>query len=76
MKKSIHLKQRNSKHFSSIGTGLRFAVSNYNNAVGSFESRFIPSAKKMKELGDSSFKEEVSDLNSIELAIRPINEIK
>ena len=47
---------------------------NYNNAVGSLESRFIPSAKKMKELGGSSFKDEVGDLKSIELSVRPLND--
>lgn len=61
-------------HFNAIGSGLKSAVTNYNNAVGSLESRFIPSAKKMKELGGSSFKEEVADLKSIEISVRPLNE--
>ncbi len=38
-------------HLDGIGTGLRNAVARYNNAVSSINLRFIPSARRLKELG-------------------------
>ena len=40
-----------SEHFSSVGKALDTAVRKYNDAVGSMESRLLPSSRKMKELG-------------------------
>lgn len=40
-----------SDHFSALGKGLQNAVKKYNDAVGSFESRLLPSTRKMKEMG-------------------------
>jgi len=38
-------------HFERVGTDLRQATETYNKAVGSLESRVLPSARKFKELG-------------------------
>jgi DNA recombination protein RmuC len=38
-------------HFERVGTNLRQATETYNKAVGSLESRVLPSARKFKELG-------------------------
>lgn len=37
-------------HFASIGSNLKAAVTNYNHAVASLESRFVPAAKKLYSL--------------------------
>jgi len=38
-------------HFEGVGSSLKRATENYNRAVGSLESRVLPSARKFKELG-------------------------
>jgi DNA recombination protein RmuC len=48
----------------SVGTHLGRSVDAFNRAVGSFESRVVPSARRFKELGISSDKEIA--LNSVE----------
>lgn len=48
-----------------IKKGLEKSVESYNKAVGSFESRVLPSTRRFKELGISSDKE-IDELTSIE----------
>jgi len=38
-------------HFASVGSSLKRATENYNRAVGSLESRVLPSVRRFKELG-------------------------
>jgi DNA recombination protein RmuC len=38
-------------HFQTLGSTIERAVDSYNKAVGSFESRVLPSARKFRELG-------------------------
>ena len=45
------------EHLTRVGKGLESAVSHYNKAVGSFESKVIPGARKFTELGLSTAKE-------------------
>lgn len=61
------------QHFNAIGSGLRSAVNNYNEAVGSLENRFIPQAKRMKELSGSYIKDDIKDIKQVEYSIRPLN---
>jgi DNA recombination protein RmuC len=39
------------EHFEGVGSALHRAIENYNKAVGSLESRVLPSARRFKELG-------------------------
>jgi DNA recombination protein RmuC len=52
-------------HFNEVGQSLGRSVHAYNKAVGSLESRILPTARKFKELGVSSDKE-LNLLNPVE----------
>lgn len=52
-------------HLSRIGGGLNTAVSSYNKAVGSLETRVLPAARRFKELGAAPG-EEIAVLEPIE----------
>ncbi|HLX92002.1 MAG TPA: DNA recombination protein RmuC [Puia sp.] len=58
------------KHFDNIGNSLRSAVGNYNSAVSSLENRFIPHANKLKTLGSAFTKNDLPELNQIDIAVR------
>ena len=59
------------EHFSKVGTRLESAVRSYNEAVGSLETRVLPSARKFKEHGISPAAE-LSPLNVVERSTRPV----
>lgn len=60
-----------SEHLGKVGRSLDNSVSNYNKAVGSFDAKLIPGARKLVDLGISSGKEmEVPE--QIEKAAREI----
>jgi DNA recombination protein RmuC len=56
------------EHFQKIGRSLDAVVKAYNDATGSLESRFFPSARRLKELGAST--EELPDLRSVDTCVR------
>ena len=58
------------EHISKVGDNLKSAVDNYNKAVGSIETRFIPSVKKLKELGAADQNKDLSELFPIDRTIR------
>ncbi len=64
------------EHIENIGGGLKSAVDNYNKAVNSIESRFIPGARKLKELGASKIDKELPELTQIDHAIRALPELE
>jgi DNA recombination protein RmuC len=59
-------------HFSNVGGGLTAVVNNYNKAVGSLETRFLPQARKIHEMGPSYTKESMPELHPIEITVRDI----
>ncbi len=58
-------------HFSSVGSSLNASMENYNKAVGSLESRVVPSLRKLREMGAAS--EDPADLKQIENQTRTVN---
>lgn len=63
------------QHISSIGSSLEKAIASYNSAVGSIESRVLPSVRKFKELGATG-SEEIPSLERIDVAPRGLNVIE
>ncbi len=62
------------QHIGAVGNSLTSATQNYNKAVGSLESRFIPQVKKLKEIGGTLMDKEIPEINRIETSLRPLNE--
>jgi DNA recombination protein RmuC len=58
------------EHLSEIAKGLERASKAYNNAVASFDSRLIPSARKFREMGVGST--DVPQVDPIETFPRPL----
>lgn len=59
-------------HFVDMRKGLDRAVSSYNSAVGSLESRIMVSARKFKELGASG-QGELEELDIVDKTVRPLH---
>jgi len=63
-----------SEHFTSIGSSLDKAISFFNKAVGSWERRIIPGAKRLKELGASRDPDaEIPVIEPVERKTRQLN---
>jgi len=60
------------KHVAKLGKGLDTAVKSYNSAVGSLESRVLVTARKFKDLGASTSKDELDALPPVEAATRQL----
>jgi DNA recombination protein RmuC len=60
------------KHIDRVGRSLDNARDAYNDAIGSFESRVLPSARKFKDLGATSQEAEIIELRAIEGGARRI----
>jgi DNA recombination protein RmuC len=60
-------------HLGSLGLGLEKAIKSYNSAVGSWEHRVIPGARKLKELGASrNPDQEIPEIEPIETTTRSL----
>lgn len=62
------------EHFARIRDGLDKAVSSYNNAVGSYESRVLPGARRLKELRVTSDRDNFQPPAIVDRATRPAPE--
>jgi DNA recombination protein RmuC len=63
------------EHLDGIRSSLDAAVKSYNEAVGSWEHRVIPGARRLKELGAASPEQELSDIEPIEKSLREIPDL-
>ena len=59
------------EHLQKLGKSLDSGMKHYNSAVGSFDSRVLPSARKFNEMGISADKK-IAQPNQIETAVRQI----
>jgi DNA recombination protein RmuC len=64
------------KHFDDLGTALAKAIASYNRAIGSMESRVLPSVRKFKELGITTSAGEIPELEQIDQTTRNLSLIK
>ena len=60
-----------SEHLSKLGKSIETSTKHFNNAVGSFDTRILPSARKFKELGINE-KKSISQPEQIETATRSL----
>jgi DNA recombination protein RmuC len=59
-------------HLEGVGTSLHRATENYNKAVGSLESRVLPSARKFKQLGAATG-DELGELQTVDETPRALS---
>ena len=59
-------------HLQKLGKSLESSTKHYNNAVGSFDSRVLPSAQKFTDMGISS-KNKLDSSEQVETAVRTIS---
>ena len=57
-------------HWNSVGTNLRRAVSSYNDAVGSMDSRVMSTARKFRDLNVAHGAKDADELKSVDLIPR------
>jgi DNA recombination protein RmuC len=60
-------------HIEKVGGGLRAALKGYNDAVGSWEGRVLPSGRKLEQLQATDKK---NPLPGLEIIDRPVRELK
>lgn len=63
------------EHLQKLGRSLDSGLKHYNSAVGSFDSRVLPSARKFNEMGISADKK-IEQPNQVETAVRQIESDK
>ena len=62
-------------HLTKVGEGLKSAVTGYNNAIGSWESRVLPSGKRLEQLKATNNKNELPVLPAIDHVVRELKQI-
>ena len=59
-------------HVSRVGKGLKQAVDAYNDSVGSLERNFLPTARKLEELGPVGGAKRIEEVSPVELLPRTV----
>jgi DNA recombination protein RmuC len=59
-------------HLVNIGNGLHSTVTNYNKAVGSLESNFLPQGRKIQSLSKAYIKNQVKEIDPVEVTVRQL----
>ena len=60
-------------HFAELGGALNRAVTSYNRAAGTLESRVFVTARRFRDLGVGSDRTRIDAVESVELRARPLN---
>ena len=60
------------EHMASIGKGLTGTINNYNKAIGSLESSFLPQGRKINQLAQSFTKKTLPEITPIDVVTREI----
>jgi len=60
-------------HLDKMGGGLKAALKSYNDAIGSWESRILPSGRKLEQLKAIDAKDSLPEFEKID---KPLREIK
>jgi DNA recombination protein RmuC len=63
-----------SGYLTKLGKGLKSALDNYNEVIGSYTARLLPQGRKLEELGATSNKQKVPQVKMIENTVRELNE--
>jgi DNA recombination protein RmuC len=61
------------EHFSAIGKGLGGAIGKFNDAVGSFQTRVMPAARKFEDMSVNAASDTLEDLRPVDLQPREIS---
>jgi DNA recombination protein RmuC len=59
-------------HLTRVGTGLKSAIAGYNDAIGSWESRVLPSGKRLEQLKATNNKDGLPSMPSLDVSIRDL----
>ncbi|TAM98781.1 MAG: DNA recombination protein RmuC [Chitinophagaceae bacterium] len=60
------------EHLIKVGSSLESAVNNYNKTIGSLEGNFLPQARKIKSLGEAYTKNNIPEMEPVEVAVRQV----
>ena len=59
-------------HLGAVGEGIKKAAEAYNRTLGSCESRVLPGARRLKELGAAEAGKELAELTAVDVEIRTL----
>ena len=63
-----------SEHLGKIGSGLKSALSSYNDALGSYTGRLLPQGRKLEELNATANRKTIPDIDAIDRSVKELGE--